>query len=820
MRTPRATVCVRELVGFLLRRGDLERRGGDTGALAAGAQAHALSAREREAGYEAEVPLRLMVAGDPDLRVQGRADAVIATARGVTIEEIKSTAAPLEDLAAAREPDPVGALGLPGAPAGDRGGKLLDWAQAVCYAAMYQELHGTAGTRVRLRYVSSRTGETLLLHRAYGADALQAFLRTIAIRYGVWVRRAAEWERSRDRSMASLAFPFAHVRPGQEELMAAVEAAASQGERLFVQAPTGIGKTIGVLLPALRCLGQHAMRRVFYLTPRGTTAEAPLRALELLRSRGARIRVITLTAREKSCLSPGAGCAPAFCAHARGHHDRVLGALDDLLGREILDARAVEECARAHTVCPHELALDASQWCDLIIGDYNYVFDPRVALRRYLDPELAPPREQLFLIDEAHNLVDRAREMHSAELRSAVLAELAHAAEPGAPELAVAARALLEALPRVAEGCDEAAAGVESAVGTSTERPQVLDAPLEAFALAAEGWLSDGGGAPLAQDLAGPVFDTLFFRSILRRFDAAYALLAEARGDALAVKLACLDPSGAVREPMGQARASVLFSATLTPLEYYSSLLGGGEHAACLALPSPFPREHLRVLVDRSVSTRYRDRAGTLHRVAATVAAVAAARPGSYLAFVPSYDYLRALYGALREVAPGIRCMAQRPDMSERERREYLEDLTAFGRSAARASGGESLVGFAVLGGLFGEGVDLPGEGLVGAVVAGVGLPQVNPERELIRAYFEERYSQGFAYAYACPGIGRVLQAGGRVIRSETDRGVVVLVDERFASPPYRELLPPHWQTLTLVRGAREVTRELRAFWAEAEAAP
>jgi DNA excision repair protein ERCC-2 len=404
-------------VAFLLRHGDLSRRSGDPAVAAAGVQVHAHAARSAEAGYEPEVSLETTIPGNaamPELRIAGRADGILTTPDGVIVEEIKSTTAELRAIERAREPDPaafVGAADASEGPAGDPGGRLLDWAQALCYAAMLSSARGLDAVTVRLRYVAVPSGETLHLRRSYSAGTLGSYLGELARRYAGWLARAEAWSRGREESLLDMAFPFPARRPGQAELEAAVRRAAEHGERLFVQAPTGIGKTLGVLLPALQGMGALSLRRVFYLTPRGTAAEAPLSALDLLRSRGARVRSILLCAREKSCLSPGAGCSPAFCRYARGHNDRVLAALESLLGEEAIDPRVTERFAREHRVCPHELALDASEWCDLIIGDYNYVFDPRVYLRRYQDPERSDPSAQVYLVDEAHNLLERAREM-------------------------------------------------------------------------------------------------------------------------------------------------------------------------------------------------------------------------------------------------------------------------------------------------------------------------------------------------------------------------------------------------------------------------
>lgn len=837
---PIFTVQVRELVEFALSRGDL---GGGRDFVGrdralAGTCGHQRLQRSRPADYEKEVRVSHDVeAEELVLRIQGRIDGVLATPDEVLLEEIKTVQA-----------------------GWDRAADPLHWAQAKFYSFIYAHDHALDKVTIQLAYLDLEDGEvTEFRERCSFAELSRFFAETTAI-YLEWIREQFHWRRQRDESIRALAFPFPRYRPGQRELAVAAYRTLARGGRLFLEAPTGIGKTISVLFPAVKALGEGKLERIFYLTARTIGRAVAENALTDLRTAGLRLRTVTLTAKEKICFQPSQPCDASSCAFARGYFDRLRPALRDALGREEITRAVLEEVGRAHQVCPFELSLDVSSWADAVVCDYNYVFDPRVYLRRHFADEAG---DHGFLVDEAHNLVDRAREMFSADLDSRELRDVRRAIKDAVPRCARALSKLNSALRKLgganapeAEPGEAGELSLFSSDGETARDPQRSGVSAERRKLPAqemaalyrdaatvhpalshrmgEGARRAGEGGHTCRDLPAdllPLLETalreaeawlarnqpadfretlleLYFR--LRAFQRTAELYDErfvtilAPGTSLRVRLFCLDPSFLLRQALARGKAAVFFSATLSPLDYYRDLLGGEAEDLALQLPSPFPPENLAVLVQDRIRTHFKARAESLADVVQAIGTMVAGRAGNYLVYLPSYQYLTAVQEEFHALHPAVPMLVQRPGMSEAEREEFL--------AAFAAEHGETLVGFAVMGGIFGEGIDLVGDRLIGAVIVGVGLPQLCVERDLIRDYFQARNGAGFDYAYTFPGMNRVLQAIGRVIRSETDRGVVLLIDARFVEARYRRLFPRRWQPAR-VRSVREIQETLGRYW-------
>jgi DNA excision repair protein ERCC-2 len=780
MATHLMRVSVRELVSLALRAGDLVR-GGFVSAerLAQGTRAHQRLQRSRPAGYQAEVPVVHLLERDGVLlEIAGRVDGLLVAADRLLLEEIKTTDG---DLELARRDDPV------------------HWAQAKVYAFIVATQAQRATIDVRLTYVRLEPFATLELDERCRLEDLQPYVEGLVSAYLRWARAYCAWCDERDASIAALPFPFQRLRPGQQPLIEAVAGALDHSARLFVQAPTGIGKTVSVLYPAIRALGAGQFDKVFYLTPKTVVRTVAEKAVDDLRAAGLHLRSLTLTARGRICFlgQQRALCDPAACPYALGYYDRVDLALEEALPRAALSRRAVEEVARAHQVCPFELSLELSLWVDLVICDYNYVLDPRAFLRRFF---LDGGGRYALLIDEAHDLVDRAREMFSAELRSGPAKALGRLLGGAHPQLG----ALLGRLDRQLRACGPAA---DEAAGTCRRLegpPAALLSLLDRFVPLAEQTLGAGLSGPAWEALIDLYFEAIAFRRVAAGFGTDYACYAVRPDRQVRLRLYCLDPARNLREALRRGRAAVLFSATLVPLAYFRDLLGGDRDDDLLELDSPFAAANLGVVVAEHVATTFRARIDSYADVAAAIAAVVRAHSGNYMAFFPSYSYLQAVARHLAAAAD-VRLLPQTPGMSEAQREAFLD---AF---AAQRPG--PLLGLAVMGGLFGEGIDLTGDRLIGAVIVGVGLPQLCVERDLIRDYFDSRGVPGFEYAYTYPGMNRVLQAAGRVIRSETDRGVVLLVDQRFVEPRYRQLLPRSWSPLRRVRGPEGIAAALELFW-------
>jgi len=841
---PVFSVQVRELVEFALRQGDLGGARdfiGPNRALA-GTRGHQRLQRSRPAGYEKEVRLcHDIETAEFVLRIQGRIDGLMATAPEVLLEEIKTVQGGWDHTA-----DP------------------LHWAQAKCYGFIYAHDHARQQITIQLTYLDLDTGELTEFRDRFTLAGLAAFFEETTAIYLDWLRAHHHWCQQRDQSIRALAFPFALYRPGQRELAVAAYRTLARGGRLFLEAPTGIGKTISVLFPAVKALGEGKLERIFYLTARTVGRAVAEKACADLRQAGLRLRTLTLTAKEKICVQEGQPCDPLTCPFAGGYYDRRRPAMRAALEREEITRPVLEAVSREHQVCPFELGLDVSSWVDVVVCDYNYVFDPKVYLRRHFTEV---PGDYAFLVDEAHNLVDRAREMFSADLETQEIQDVRRALKQATPKCAKALTRLTSALRKLAgpatlpadpsteldlfpsespakdgplspalspsegerEKCRQVSghtrvtergpfkAGARSAAGrptlhgpgspcpplTTRDFPTDLLPPLDDALKQAETWLARNQPADFRESLLELYFRLYSFRRTAELYDERFVTITEP-GRSIRVRLFCLDPSFLLRQALARGKAAVFFSATLTPIDYYRTLLGGSPEDPLLQLPSPFPPEHLAVLVQDRIRTDFKARAGTLSDVVQAIASLVEGRAGNYLVYLPSYQYLTAVQEQFHAQHPAVPILVQRPGMTEPEREAFL--------AAFAVEHGETLVGFAVMGGIFGEGIDLVGDRLIGAIIVGVGLPQLCVERDLIRDYFQEQTGAGFDYAYAFPGMNRVLQAIGRVIRSETDRGVVLLIDARFAEPRYRRLFPAWWQP-ACARDTAEIRHALAKFW-------
>jgi DNA excision repair protein ERCC-2 len=799
---PVHTVQVRELVEFVLRRGDLGAECqfvGPDRALA-GIRGHQKIQRSRPAGYQAEIPIEHVVEAEEfTLQIRGRIDGLLATAHEVLLEEIKTVQGTWDHLA-----DP------------------LPWAQAKYYGFIYARSHALDKLVIQLVYLELETGNVTELRQSFSfAELSDFFVPTTAI-YLEWLRERHQWCQDRDQSIRTLAFPFPAYRPGQRDLAVAAYRVLANGGRLFLAAPTGIGKTISVLFPAVKALGERKLERIFYLTARTVGRAIAEKALADLRQGGLKLRTVTLTAKEKVCVRAGQPCDPQTCPLALGYYDRVKPAIRDALEREEINRSTLETVALKHQVCPFELSLDASVWADAVICDYNYVFDPQVYLRRHFAEDGG---EYGFLVDEAHNLVDRARQMFSADLDGQEILEVRRAIKQAAPRCAKALARLNSGMRKLggptahpdepAETSDPsvelnlfparaaAARNVRTGVLTSHEYPETLTELLEAALAEAETWLARNQPAGFREDLLALYFRLHSFQRTAELYDERYVTIIE-NGPAVKVRLFCLDPSCLLRQALARGKAAIFFSATLTPMDYYRTLLGGTPEDPVLQLTSPFPPENLAVLVHDRIQTHFKARAESLGEVVEAIGILVQGRRGNYLVYFPSYQYLNAVLQEFQACYPSVPVLLQRPGMTEPERDAFL--------AAFSVEHDETLAGFAVLGGIFGEGIDLVGERLIGAVIVGVGLPQLCIERDLIRDYFQQQNAAGFDYAYTFPGMNRVLQAIGRVIRSETDRGVVLLIDARFNELRYRRLFPAWWQSVQ-VRNSVRLREGVGGFW-------
>ncbi|CAH0119299.1 3'-5' exonuclease DinG [Paenibacillus sp. CECT 9249] len=763
-------IPVRSLVEYAYRSGDIDSRFRTAGSLTEGTKAHQKIQEQygeqdrKEVYLSAEIPY-----GEHLLFViDGRCDGLLIEGDRIVVDEIKSTSSDIRSIKEDSYP--------------------VHWAQANCYAYMYAKEHRAVRMTVQLTYVHIATEETVRYSREAEFAELERFVSGLVARYAPYAEMMQRHERAKIASIAELAFPFESYRKGQRKLAGAVYTAVERGCQLFAKAPTGIGKTISTLFPAVKAIGNGLLNRLFYLTAKTMTRTAAEEAFSLMQTQGLHMHVVTITAKEKICFQEEIRCTKEDCEYADGYYDRINGALLDLLAQETSIGReTIERYARKHRVCPFEFSLDAAYASDAVICDYNYIFDPRVSLKRLFAEQ---KKQTLLLIDEAHNLVDRARDMFSAHLDKSAFLSIQREFQTDKTPLYYAAKAVNDhfILLRKQSG---------GAFQTAKEAPSELLALLENFAVAAEGVLMSASAPPNRQllDLYFAAQDFIRIGKLYEQYKEHYITWLSCTRSEVSLRMYCLNPALLLRQTAKKYRSGVYFSATLAPLSYYMDILGAAPDDYSISVPTPFSQEQLDVRI-MPLSTRYRDRGRSIGPLVRLLQDLTSRRPGNYLAFFPSYAYMNEVYEAFAaqgSEGSGVRTLLQQEKMGEEERERYL--------SSFNAENEYTLIGFAVMGGIFAEGVDLAGDRLNGVVVVGVGLPQIGPERDIVMEYNNETGRNGYDYAYVYPGMNKVLQAGGRLIRSERDRGLLVLVDDRYLQPRYQRLLPEEWRHYRMIGG-------------------
>lgn len=773
-------LSVRQLVEFLMQTGSIDSRFTGFDRAAEGARIHRKLQKQAGEGYQAEVYLKqTYTVAEVDYLIDGRADGIFTDENGVvTVDEIKTVTTPLHQI--------------------EENFKPVHWAQGQVYAAIYAAQNGLESIAVQLTYYQVEEEQIRRFTRSFTQQQLEEFVVDLLQQYAPWAKRANQWASARNQSLQALTFPFSEYRTGQRALAAAAYRTFRDGGRLLCQAPTGIGKTMSTLFPALKAMGEGHGERTFYLTARTTTRQAAESALELLRSHKSNLvlKSISLTAKDSICLLEQRECTPEACPYANGYYDRIRDALWQALDTDCFTKDSLQQLAKQYTVCPFELGLDLSLWCDVIVGDYNYLFDPVVSLKRFFESG----GDYLFLVDEAHNLPDRAREMHSAALSKQQVYQVKKALGNGKSRLKAALTKLNNAFIEFRHQCEQTPAHTffeQSACSSFNRLVANCTTPLEE-------WLEEHREGELHQTVLTLYFDLRSYLRVSERYDEHFITQISAFGSEVIVSQLCLDPSEFLDQNFASGRGSVVFSATLSPMNYYRDVLGC-QTAQCAALPSPFSPSHLGLFCAGTVSTRYKDRAQSVPLVAQYLYGMCQGRTGNYMAFFPSYSYLQQVQEYFCQQYPQLDTYVQTPGMTEEEKHSFLERFTDCPT--------HTMLCFGVMGGIFGEGIDLAGNRLIGTAIVGVGLPQINPRQEVLREYFDRQLGNGFAYAYQYPGFNKVLQAAGRVIRTATDRGVVLLIDDRFTHQNYQNLFPNHWSHCRYLDSPERFSQQLTDFW-------
>ena len=783
MRTTQR-ISVRDLVEFLLRSGDLDRRQSsgrrDAQAMQAGSRIHRKLQKQMGSGYQAEVTLKYQILlEDIPVSVEGRADGIWTDKRSeeplIVIDEIKGTYRDLSRMEAPVE---------------------VHLAQAKCYAYIYGQQHGQMRMGVRMIYADLETEELRYFEETYTMEELSGWFRDLMAEYGKWVSFESLWQERRAESLKKLIFPFDY-REGQKDLAVSVYRTIARKKRLFIQAPTGVGKTLSVLFPALKAMGEGLASRIFYLTARTITRTVAVDALDLLRQQGMELKTVVLTAKEKLCVCEKPECDPDHCPRAKGHFDRINQAVYELwtTGPDACTREVILESAERYQVCPFELSLDLAVWVDTLICDYNYVFDPNVSLKRFFADGVR--EDYLFLIDEAHNLVERGREMYSASLEKEAFLQMKKLL-----------RGKREGLTKALDGCNRYLLTLKRECESGFQiLPQVGGFELQLQRLSTE--LDKYLEQPVPEEIREQVMEFYFsvwnFLGICDRLDDNYVIYTEFSEEGhFWLHLYCVRPAENLRQCLDCGMAAIFFSATLLPVNYYKDLLTGNLEDYAVYAKSPFDPANRLLLVGTDVSSRYSRRGAVEYkRMARYIYETVTVKTGNYLVFAPSYQVMEQV--ADRCVAyEDMECIRQESGMEEEEREAFLKKF--------EKERNHSLVGFCVMGGIFSEGIDLTEDRLIGALIIGTGLPQVCREREIVKEYFDKKGMDGFAYAYQYPGMNKVLQAAGRVIRTEADRGMILLMDDRFATISYQRLFPREWEQHAYCQ-VDSLAGQLQEFW-------
>ena len=775
----RIRISVRNLVEFIFRSGDIDNRigkGAQKEAMQEGSRMHRKIQGRMGMEYRAEVPLKLEVPQEQYvLALEGRADGIITNADGVTVDEIKCM---YTDVTRFEEPI------------------FVHKAQAMCYAYIYALQNGLDQISVQLTYCDLDTEEICRFEEAFSFFWLERWFQDMMEAYRKWTDFQFAWRKIRQTSIQTLEFPFPY-REGQYKLVGDVYRTIHRKKILFIQAPTGTGKTISTLFPAIRAVGENLGDKIFYLTAKTITRTVAKDTCDLLKAKGYRGKVIVLTAKEKMCPCEEMDCNPSNCLRAKGHYDRVNDAVYDLITtEEDFTRERMQAQAEKYQVCPFEMSLDASLYADIIICDYNYVFDPNVYLKRFFSEE--EKGDYIFLVDEAHNLVERGREMYSAVLVKEEILTVKKLVRGKDRKLEAALEKCNRQMLEWKRECETYT--IYESIGAFAFSLIRLMSLLDIF-------LQSRGEMPERKEVTEFYLNLRHFMNMFERVDENYVLYSDFdETDRFCLHLYCVNPSVNLQECLERGKSTIFFSATLLPVNYYKNLLSSKKDNYAVYADSAFREEQRLLFIGRDVSSLYTRRTlGEFHRIALYIQQVLRAKKGNYLIFFPSYRFMEDVYEQFLAVnEQEADCMMQSGNMNEADREEFIQEF-----SNPR---GKSLAAFCVLGGIFSEGIDLKEDLLIGVLIVGTGLPQICNQREILREYYQEENGQGFDYAYQYPGMNKVLQAAGRVIRTASDRGIIGLLDDRFLRSDYRQLFPREWSqyevhTLDSLPGA------LEAFW-------
>lgn len=772
-------ISIRNLVEFIMRHGSIDNRYTSSIKAIEGIRGHQRVQKSYGDNYTAEVPLKYKLTyEDLEIIVEGRADGILIEDDKTIIDEIKTTTKDLLLI--------------------DENTNPLHWAQAKCYGYIYSMQNELENIDIQITYYNIDTKSTRILRQSYTLKDLEEFFFWLIDEYKSWAQLENDWVNKRNKSIKELKFPFENYRPGQRELAVRVYKSIIDSKKCFAQAPTGTGKTISTLFPAIKAMGENETSKIFYLTAKTITREVAQNTISLMRKKDLNLKSVTITAKEKICKMEEVNCNPEYCPYANGYFDRINNSLKDILAKyNDYSKENIEKISEEYMLCPFELSLDLTNLSDVIICDYNYVFDPRVYLKRFFDTKTT---DYTFLIDEAHNLVDRAREMYSATLNEEKFIKVKKLISKKDKRIT----RVIKEIQSYFEDKLEDLTTVDEIDLVESEAPLELCEILSSFIKFVDEYLAITNEEN--EELMDLYFDVYSFLSISDFYDKNYTTIYTKTFNGMTIKIYCVNPQKVIEEKMKKAKSNIIFSATLIPMDYFMKMYSYDEEDFIINLKSPFDVNNRLLMIGDNVATTYNKRFETSEDIASYIANCVQAKKGNYMVFFPSYKYMELVFDKMKENYPNINTSIQESNMSEEEKEEFLSMFDEDNK--------ETHVGFCVLGGHFSEGIDLTNDKLIGVIIVGVGMPQIGIERDIIKEHMKDS-NKGFDYAYVYPGMIKVLQAAGRCIRTDDDKGVILLLDNRYSQRRYQSLFPYEWYPNFRVRKSDDVKILCEKFWSK-----
>lgn len=770
-------ISIRNLVEFIMRHGSIDNRYTSSIKAIEGIRGHQRVQKSYGDNYTAEVPLKYTLTyEDLEIMVEGRADGILIEDEKTIIDEIKTTTKDLLLI--------------------DENTNPLHWAQAKCYGYIYSMQNELDNIDIQITYYNIDTKSTRILRQSYTLKELEEFFFWLIDEYKSWAQLESDWVNKRNESIKKLKFPFENYRPGQRELAVRVYKSITDSKKCFAQAPTGTGKTISTIFPAIKAMGEDKTSKIFYLTAKTITREVAQNTISLMRKKDLKLKAVTITAKEKICKMDEVNCNPEYCPYANGYFDRINNSLKDILAKyNDYSKDNIEKISEEYMLCPFELSLDLTNLSDVIICDYNYVFDPRVYLKRFFDTKTT---DYTFLIDEAHNLVDRAREMYSATLNEEKFVKVKKLISKKDKRIT---RVIKEIQSYFEDKLEDLTTLDENDL-VESEAPLELCEILSSFIKFVDEYLARTNEEN--EELMDLYFDVYSFLSISDFYDKNYTTIYTKTFNGMTIKIYCVNPQKVIEEKMKKAKSNIIFSATLIPMDYFMKMYSYDEEDFIINLKSPFDVKNRLLMIGDNVATTYNKRFETSEDIASYIANCVQAKKGNYMVFFPSYKYMDLVFDKMKENYPNINTSIQESNMSEEEKEEFLSMFDEDNK--------ETHVGFCVLGGHFSEGIDLTNDKLIGVIIVGVGMPQIGIERDIIKDHMKDS-NKGFDYAYVYPGMIKVLQAAGRCIRTDDDKGVILLLDNRYSQRRYQSLFPYEWYPNFRVRKSDDVKTLCEKFW-------